>query len=131
MREIEIWHCTSRGNLRKIDKSEYLRTGTYVTADSVKNLTPSERTKFLCLDEFAKGECACECKVPLYNLKVPAEGSQTCRGYSQYQLKENLPTVRCSCRCEGESSGNTGASMILGAIGLGLLVTALLVGTRR
>ncbi len=89
-----------------------------------------ERVKFLCLDEDVKGECACECKTPLHDVEVPSEGSQTRKGYSQYQLKRNLPITDCSCRCEGESGGNTGAGVIV-VLGVVALVTALLVGTRR
>ena len=124
MREIKIWHCISRENLGKIDEFGYLRSGSYVTADPIKNLTPSERAKFLCLDEYAKGECACECKTPLHDVEVPSEGSQTCKGYSQYQLKRNLPITNCSCRCEGESGGNTGAGVIvvLGVLGSSLIL---------
>ena len=128
MREIKVWHSTSRGNLGGIYKSGYLRRGSYVTTDSIKDLTPLERVKFLCLDDHAKGECACECKVPFYDLKVPAEGSQTCRGYSQYQLEKNPPTDECSCRCEAKSGGNTGAGVIFG---IGVLLAALLLGTRQ
>ena len=55
MKEAKIWHCTSREKLGKIDESRYLRSEIYVTTDSIKNLTPFERAKFLCLDEYAKG----------------------------------------------------------------------------
>lgn len=98
-----VWHSTSRENLRKIDQSSYLRKGSYVTANPIKSMTAHQREEVLCLGSDKKGECACECNIQMFKLRVPSQGGLTCSGYSQYQLTENLEIYNCSCSCEGRS----------------------------
>ena len=134
MSKVDVWHCTSPQNLKRISESGYIRNGSYVTTHRVTNLTAFQRTEILCLDDHEKGKCACECAIHLDKLRVPIESAQTCRGYPQYKIKEDLSIGACSCQCEGESGGNSGAGavVVVGLLVVGALsLLATLFGTRR
>lgn len=116
---MEVWHATSRKNLRKIYQSGYLRKGSYVTADSMKNLTAHRRVEVLCLDADKRGECACECNIQPFKLAVPSEGPLTYRECSQYQFTENLEIYNCSCSCEGRHDKKVAVGIFAGLAVLG------------
>ena len=100
----KLSHATSRENSEKIREVGYLRAGSYGTFDNIKILTPSERKNALCLDNQKKGECVWECKAEcnelFSNLKIPIEGTKTCKGYSQFLIQRNFSTEFCSHICE-------------------------------
>ncbi|MDI6751294.1 MAG: hypothetical protein QME07_00310 [bacterium] len=112
-----VWHSTGSSNLRKIYESGYLQKGSYVTKNSIKDMTPYQREEALCLDS-DKGECMCECNIESFKLNEPLEGDLTCKGYSQYQLTENLHRDNCSCNCEGNRWSSVGLVLVGGILWL-------------
>lgn len=113
---IRVEHCTSSGNLNAIEGSAILRVGSYVTTAVMKDLSPKQRAYSLCLDNPKKGECVCTCTVSPSILRRPSEGTLTCRGLPQYQLKKHLPLSSCSCKCEGSGSSDEFGKFILGVL---------------
>lgn len=113
---IKIEHSTSLTNLEMIKRSGGLRSGSYVTTHSISDMTPKQRVYSLCLDSPSKGECVCRCTASPPILKEPPEGTLTCRGLSQYQLKEPLPIISCSCGCDGDSSWEELGKFVIGGL---------------
>lgn len=101
MKPMTVYHSTSRSAKKQIDLCGHLADESWVTAEPITVFDKKQRKRALCLDTEAKGECACECRVPPNVLVIPQDGSRTCAGFSQFQLKTKVPITACRCRCEG------------------------------
>lgn len=92
-------HCTTEKNSKNILKTKYFLPGTYFTLDSLPGSTPCQRKRILELDDFNKGKCKFDCKIPPSQL---VDKGLTSGETSQVQSKNFFPIKNCDLKCDGD-----------------------------
>jgi len=76
--------------MQGVESSGYIKEDSYVTLDSIENMSAQQRVNALCLNDINKGKCLCKCHEKRIFLQIPLEGPNTCSNFSQRKVVRNL-----------------------------------------